>query len=117
MIEWSEELIRLGVTPTEIADGYELALEKCLEILPKLVCKEVKDNQDIENIKRAILTSVQSKQYGNEEFLSDLIIKACSSIIKGDTTFNVDNVRVCKIPGSGLFSSQVKLINTSQSVF
>ncbi|XP_044757283.1 T-complex protein 1 subunit theta [Coccinella septempunctata] len=107
LLECSEELIRLGVTPTEIADGYELALDKCLEILPKLVCKEVKNNLDVENMKKGILTSVQSKQYGNEEFLADLIIKACDSIISGDTTFNVDNVRVCKIPGSGLFSSQV----------
>lgn len=75
--------------------------------MPKLVCKEVKSTHDTENMKKAILTSVQSKQYGNEEFLSDLIIKACDSIISEGTTFNVDNVRVCKIPGCGLFSSQV----------
>lgn len=48
-----------------------------------------------------------SKQLGNEEFLMDLIAKACVSILPEETTFNVDNIRVCKILGSGLNCSQV----------
>jgi len=48
-----------------------------------------------------------SKQYGNEDFLATLITKACISILPEETTFNVDNIRVCKILGSGLFRSEV----------
>lgn len=48
-----------------------------------------------------------SKQLGNEEFLMDLIAQACVAILPEETTFNVDNVRVCKILGSGLNCSQV----------
>lgn len=107
MAECSEELIRLGVTPTEIAEGYERGLDKCLEILPSLVAYTVKDSRNIEEVKQTIKTSIESKQYGNEEFLADLVTRACISILPEQTTFNVDNVRVCKVLGSGLSSSQV----------
>jgi T-complex protein 1 subunit theta len=107
LLEASEELIRLGVTPTDVAEGYEKALEKCLEILPTLVCYEIKDYRNESEVMKGMRTSIQSKQYGNEDFLTQLVTKACISIIPEKTTFNVDNVRVCKVLGAGLFSSQV----------
>ncbi|XP_044257857.1 T-complex protein 1 subunit theta [Tribolium madens] len=107
LLEASEELIRLGVTPTEVAEGYEKALEKCLEILPKLICYEIKDYRNLNEVVKGIKSSIQSKQYGNEDFLASLVAKACVSILPEDTTFNVDNVRVCKVLGSGLQNSQV----------
>lgn len=86
-----------------------MALEKTLEVLPSLVVKEAKDYQDLEQIKAAIRTSVMSKQYGKEDYITELVCKACTSILPPkSTTFNVDNVRICKILGSGLQSSQVK---------
>ena len=48
-----------------------------------------------------------SKQYGHKDFIADLIVKACISILPEKTAFNVDNVRVCKILGSGLLQSTV----------
>ncbi|KAJ8955784.1 hypothetical protein NQ314_006851 [Rhamnusium bicolor] len=107
LLECSEELIRLGVTPTEIAEGFEKALDKCIEILSSLVCYEVKDCRNIQEVIKGIKTSIQSKQYGNEDFLADLVARASISILPEKTTFNVDNVRVCKVLGAGLFSSQV----------
>lgn len=107
LLEAAEELLRLGVTPGEVADGYEIGLEKCLELLPKLICYEIKDFRNITEVKKGVKTSLQSKQYGNEDFLAELVAKACVSILPEQTTFNVDNVRVCKILGAGLNSSDI----------
>jgi len=108
LLRAAEDLLRMGLKPTEVAEGYEIALTKALEILPTLSCYEVTNTRDEESVKKAIRTGVMSKQYGNEDFLADLITKACISILPDkETQFNVDNVRVCKILGSGLFNSQV----------
>jgi len=108
LLRVSEELLRMGLKPTEVADGYEIALNKALEILPSLSCYEVTNTRDEESVKKAVRTAVMSKQYGNEDFLADLITKACISILPDkETQFNVDNIRVCKILGSGLYNSQV----------
>lgn len=37
LLEGAEELLRLGITTTEIADGYEIALNKAIEELQTLV--------------------------------------------------------------------------------
>ncbi|XP_005179617.2 T-complex protein 1 subunit theta [Musca domestica] len=107
LLEKAEELLRLGITTAEIADGYEKALEKALEILPKLVCHEVKDFRDVAQVKEVMKSAIMSKQYGQEDFLTDLVTKACVSILPDKGTFNVDNIRVCKILGSGLSKSEV----------
>ncbi|XP_023014869.1 chaperonin containing TCP1 subunit 8 [Leptinotarsa decemlineata] len=107
LLEHAEELIRLGITPTEIAEGYEKALDKCLEILSSLVCLQIKDYRNIQEVVQGIKTSIQSKQYGHEDFLANLVAKACVSVLPEQTTFNVDNIRICKVLGSGLLSSQV----------
>lgn len=107
LLEAAEELLRLGVTTSDITEGYEKALDKALEELPKLVCHEVQDYRNQEQVKEAIKASIMSKQLGYEDFITDLIAKACVSILPEKTTFNVDNIRVCKILGSGLHTSEV----------
>jgi T-complex protein 1 subunit theta len=106
LLEAAEELLRLGVNVTDICEGYERGLDKILEILPKLVCYEVEDCRNIEQVKIGMKSAIMSKQYGNEDFLTDLIAKACVAIMPEETTFNVDNIRVCKILGCGLNSSE-----------
>ena len=82
-------------------------MNKALEILPTLIVHEVKDVRDEEQVKKGIRSTIMSKQYGNEDILASLVIKACISILPEKTTFNVDNIRVCKILGGGLSNSQV----------
>ena len=107
LLESAEELVRLGLKPTEIVEGYNLAVKKILdEVLPTTVVHEVKDVSNLDEIKKSIRSSVMSKQYGNEDFLADLISQACLSVYSNEH-FDVDSVRVCKILGCGIESSQV----------
>ena len=57
-----------------------MALEKALEILPKLVCHEVKDSRDVKQVTEAMKAAIASKQYGQEDFLTTLITKACGKL-------------------------------------
>ena len=94
-----------------------------MEILPTLVCETVEDVRDKIVMNRAMKAAIMSKQFGNDGFLTPLIVDACGklfffkcsvndsygchltrisnilqvSILPGKTTFNVDNIRVCKI--------------------
>lgn len=97
LLEAAEDLLRLGVNVTDICEGYERGLEKVLEILPSLVCYEVDDVRNLDKVKEGLKASIMSKQFGNEDFLVDLIAKACVAILPEQTTFNVDNIRVCKV--------------------
>ena len=59
-------------------------------------------------MEQRIKGSVSSKLYGFESLLSPLIAKACIEVCpKNTANFNVDNVRVVKIPGSGAHNSQL----------
>jgi T-complex protein 1 subunit theta len=108
LLKEAEDLVRMGLKPTEVAEGYELACRKALEFLENCACHEIKDAKNNEEVAKAVKTAVMSKQYGNEDFLADLIVRACTAIVpEKQTTFNVDNVRVAKILGSGLMASQV----------
>ncbi len=108
LLKEAEDLVRMGLKPTEVAEGYELACEKALAFLEECSCHDVKDARNKEEAFKAVKTAVMSKQFGHEDFLANLIVKACSAIVPDNqTSFNVDNVRVSKILGSGLLSSEV----------
>lgn len=109
LLEQAEELLRLGVTTAEIADGYEKGLVKALEILEAQVLHKADvTDADPTKVKEVLRSAIMSKQYGQEDFVSDLILKACSAVVnESNTAFNVDNIRVCKILGSTLYRSEV----------
>ncbi|XP_065176761.1 T-complex protein 1 subunit theta-like [Sycon ciliatum] len=103
----AEDLLRMGLSVPEVAEGYEMAAAKVQEILPGLVCSKLESLTDVEQVAKAIKTSVASMQYGYEGFLSKLIGEACVSVLSEKRGFSVDNIRVCKIPGSGVLQSKV----------
>ena len=108
LLEQAEDLIKMGLSVTEIQEGYELACKKALEVLPELEVSRVKDLKDSLEVRKALKTSIMSKQYGNEDFISELIADACISVIPSNQkSFNVDNVRVNKILGQGIYGSTV----------
>jgi len=104
-MELAEELLRMGLSVSEVIEGYEIACHKALEILPDCVCTSAKNLHDITEVTALIRPAVMSKQYGNEDFLANLIAQACVSIFPESGSFNVDSVRVCKILGCGITAS------------
>ncbi|XP_064208681.1 T-complex protein 1 subunit theta-like isoform X1 [Anguilla rostrata] len=107
LLELAEELLRMGLSVSEVIEGYEMACKRALAVLPECVCASADNLCDLEEATTMIRPAVMSKQYGNEDFLANLIAQACVSICPETGNFNVDNVRVCKIPGCGLTSSTV----------
>lgn len=107
LLDSAEELLRMGLSPAEVIEGYDMACKKALEILPDLVKYTVKDLRDKSEIIKAMKPVITSKQYGNEDFLSELITRACLNVYPQTGNFNVDNIRVQKIMGSGLYSSEI----------
>ncbi|CAA3028049.1 T-complex 1 subunit theta [Olea europaea subsp. europaea] len=110
LLQNAEELIRMGLHPSEIISGYTKAINKAVGILEDLVEKG-SENMNVRNKDEVILrmrAAVASKQFGQEDRLCPLIAEACIQVCpKNPANFNVDNVRVAKLLGGGLHDSIV----------
>eukprot|EP00301_Raphidiophrys_heterophryoidea_P003987 c11770_g6_i1.p1 GENE.c11770_g6_i1~~c11770_g6_i1.p1 ORF type:complete len:545 (-),score=188.34 c11770_g6_i1:128-1762(-) len=101
-------LLRMGLHVSEIIKGYELAFAKALEVLGSLPTTAVSSFTSEPELARALRGAVATKMFGYDQFLSDLIAKACVvAMPENPKNFIVDNVRVCKIPGLSVLQSTV----------
>lgn len=110
ILHGAEELIRMGLHPSEIISGYTKAINKAIEILDEMVEKgsETMDVRNKDEVVSRMKAAVASKQFGLEDILSSLIADACIQICpKNPANFNVDNVRVAKLVGGGLHNCSV----------
>jgi T-complex protein 1 subunit theta len=104
------ELIKNGVHTSEIVTGYQLALEKTLEILPSLVVRTIEDVRNPDELKVGIRSVIGTKQCGYEDFLSALVVSACQTTFSGNSKkpkLNLDNVRLAKLRGGNILQSSV----------
>ena len=103
-------MIRDGLHPSEIIEGYEKALGKVLEWLDELVVPG-SETLDIKNklaVAKRLKGTLSSKQFGYEEMLAKTCAEACIDVLpKNPVNFNVDNVRVSKIVGSTMHENTV----------
>ncbi|CAI9101029.1 OLC1v1038252C1 [Oldenlandia corymbosa var. corymbosa] len=110
LLQNAEELIRMGLHPSEIIIGYTKAIKKAIEVLEELV-EQGSDTMDVRNKEEVISrmkAAVASKQFGQEDILCRLIAQACIQVCpKNPANFNVDNVRVAKLLGGGLHDSTI----------
>ncbi|KAL9237760.1 hypothetical protein vseg_012271 [Gypsophila vaccaria] len=110
LLRGAEELIRMGLHPSEIITGYNKGINKAIEFLDELV-EQGSDKMDVKNKDEVISrmrAAVASKQFGQEDVLCNLIADACIQVSpKNPANFNVDNVRVAKLVGGGLHNSLV----------
>lgn len=108
LLNKAEWLLRLGLSTSEIAQGYEMAKKYAIKCLDDLVVEKLSDLQSPAELQKAVQTAISSKQYANAELLSKLVSDAVAMVLpKNAKLFNVDNVRVVKIMGASLESSQV----------
>ncbi|XP_039010178.1 T-complex protein 1 subunit theta-like [Hibiscus syriacus] len=110
LLQNAEELIRMGLHPSEIISGYTKAISKTIEELGELVEKgsETMDVRDKEQVVTRMKAAVASKQHGQEDILCSLIADACIQVCpKNPANFDVDNVRVTKLVGGGLHNCTI----------
>lgn len=110
LLKHAEELIRNGLHTAEIVAGYQRAYDKALQILPTLVVHTVENIRDPLQLQKAIKSVIATKQYGYEDFLSELVVKACLTTMSATSAkpkLNVDNIRISKLRGGSVNQSSV----------
>lgn len=109
LMQQAENLLKMGLHPSEILIGYEKAYKKCIELLPTYVVYTVDDILKAEKVVPCLESVISTKLYGYEKFLAPLVYEACSYAIPTNDPkqFDVDNVRVTKIMGSSINDSSL----------
>lgn len=110
LLKNAEDLIRDGLHTAEIVSGYQLALQKTLDILPSLVVRTIDNVRDPKELADGIRSVLATKQLGHESQLADLIVQACQITFKPNVTrpaLNKDSVRICKLRGGSVNMSNV----------
>lgn len=126
LLKKAEHLLVMGLHPSEIIKGFELASEKAqaelesASFLKKFYSiLENKSSAELStyslpspltqtSLASALKPAIASKQYGYEDTLASLVAEAALSIMPANPkNFNVDNVRVVKIMGGSLAGSKV----------
>ncbi|TBU26776.1 T-complex protein 1 [Dichomitus squalens] len=108
MLKKAENLLIMGLHPSEIIKGYELASVKALSELESLSTSSLPSPLTKASLATALKPAIASKQYGYEDQLAGLVAEASLAVMPPNPkNFNVDNVRVVKIMGGNLSGSTV----------
>jgi thermosome len=120
LLEKAEGLIKQGIHPTIIVDGYRIAMRQALDILNK-IAEDVKldGKSDHAVLKNIAKTSMESKIVSVDgDALSDLAVAAILAIaeaaphldVPGDNGYaivDLDNVKIQKKPGGAMHDSSL----------
>ena len=109
LMQQAENLLKIGLHPSEILIGYEKAYKKCLEVLPNYVVYTVNDIHKKEEVVPCLESVIATKLYGYEKFLAPLVFDACSYALPDGNIkhFDVENIRIAKIMGSSINESSL----------
>ena len=99
LLRMAEELIQLGLHPSDIIIGYEKTYKFVEGILPELACYEVKDLTNVDEVEKCLTPVIASKVYGYEKHLARCVAEACVIVTENKQKFDLENVRVVKIQG------------------
>lgn len=106
----AEGLLKLGVHPAEIVDGYKKASEKAYALLESLSTARIPDVRDRAALVSLLSPVIASKQGGYEALLAGLVADAVLGIMPPapkPPSVNVDNVRVAKLLGGTVGDSAI----------
>ncbi|KAL3896797.1 MAG: hypothetical protein SGCHY_003843 [Lobulomycetales sp.] len=106
LLEKGQELLKMGLHPSEVIVGYVQAAKYAKEILETLALPTASDDSQL---KAAVKTSIAAKQWGYEDMLADIVVEASMLIMpkSNRAAFNVDSIRVVKILGGSLSETRV----------
>ncbi|KAJ9119845.1 hypothetical protein QFC24_005559 [Naganishia onofrii] len=110
LLKKAEHLLVMGLHPSEVVLGYEMAVEKGRQELEALVQKNLSNTvlPTQSDLAASVAPSLASKQPGAENFLAELVAEAALAVMPTvPKDFNVDSVRVVKVLGGGLDHSRV----------
>jgi len=110
MLALAEELLKSGLHCSEVISGYTAASAKALEVLDAQVKFEAPPAvfTDAAALAQCLTPVIAAKQWGNEALFAEKIAEACVLAMPSDPSgFNVDNVRVAKIPGNSILGTTV----------
>jgi len=103
----AEELLKQGIHASDVVRGYEIAIDGIVKELEHQSCFSIKDARNREELEKVLRPVLGTKQYGQEDFLAQLVSEACVSIMPAEkiSPFNPENVRVACMTGSGVFTN------------
>lgn len=114
LLKQAEPLINMGLHPSEIIQGYELARDRALKEIETLSVATLSNPPTTDSLALALRPSIASKQYGQDDILAPLVAQAVSLVLPTSSSgssnlkeFNVDNIRIVKIMGGSLSASRV----------
>jgi len=108
LMKKAEEMIGMGLHPSDIVAGYDKAVRKALEYISTMSIQKDYDLRSVDDLAQACRTSIASKFFGLEDFLSKKVAEACIiAMPENPVDFQVDNVRFCSVLGSNIHDTYV----------
>lgn len=108
LLKACQELLAKGIHPTQISDGFQLAVEKALTIIDGMA--QPVDLNDRDSLIQNAITSLSSKVVSNHsDLLAPMAVDAVLKIIDKETATNVDlrNIMVSKKLGGTIDDSEL----------
>ncbi|KAJ2995128.1 T-complex protein 1 subunit theta [Globomyces sp. JEL0801] len=108
LLQEAEFLLRMGLHTAEVIEGFRVALKKALSVISDLAVETLVNLHSESELMKVVHSSIGAKQYGYEDLLSTLVVKAALEVMpKNPKNFNVDSIRIVKILGASIHDSQV----------
>ena len=107
LLNQAQDLIKMGLHPSDIVRGYEIATKKATEVLEGLKHFEVTDQTNLEQVTPVIESALCPKMPAYYKHFAKLLSEACTKICPKGNQFDLDHVRIVKIVGAGLLDSHL----------
>lgn len=109
LLKKAEALLEQEIHPTLVAQGFELAAEKAVEILKKIAIDVKKDDSDV--LEKIVLTAMTGKgSVAIRETLNKMLVKAIMQVIEekdGKIVVDAESIKIEKKTGGGVGDTEL----------